>query len=182
MSELDPYQVLGIDASATDEQVREAYRRLARLVHPDTAPAWEEEEACNRWMRMLNEAYAVLGDPLKRAQYDRTRQSRAPSRGGAAAYYETPQAVRARARRQSRPVPQGWPEVVFEDTKTAQFAFGGFLAAIALYAGVISWTTQPLWFVLPVMVLGAAIAAVHAIAVGTSLRGYIVLDKVSLIE
>jgi curved DNA-binding protein CbpA len=196
MTELDPYQVLGIEATATDEQVREAYRRLARLVHPDTAPEWEDDEDCTRWMMMLNDAYAVLRDPLKRAQYDRMRLGLARHAGAAqarshrrpGAYYETPQAIRTYVRPDSaetparRPPAQGWPEVVFEDTKTAQFAFGAFLAGMALYTSLISLTAEPLWFVLPVGILGAAIAAIHVIAVGTSLSGYLVLGKASLIE
>jgi curved DNA-binding protein CbpA len=139
-------------------------------------------------MTMLNEAYTTLRDPLKRAAYDRRRQALArhgQDRRVPATYYETPQAMwtyfRPQGRSASAP-PQGWPELVFEDGKAAQFAFGAFLAGAALYASLISWTTQPLWFSLPVAVLGAGIVAIHAVALATSLRGYIVLGKAGLIE
>ncbi|AGY58953.1 J domain-containing protein [Gloeobacter kilaueensis] len=60
------YQTLGIDPSATTEQIRAAYRRLAKQHHPDTgAPAGHQR------MVSLNEAYEVLSEPERRRSYDR---------------------------------------------------------------------------------------------------------------
>jgi len=65
----DYYAELEIAASASFEEVRAAYRRLARAHHPDVNPS---EEAAQR-MRRINEAWEVLRDPARRAEYDRSR-------------------------------------------------------------------------------------------------------------
>jgi len=62
----DYYQALGIEKSADAETVKKAYRRLARKYHPDLS---KEADAAAR-MSEINEAYAVLSDPEKRAAYD----------------------------------------------------------------------------------------------------------------
>jgi molecular chaperone DnaJ len=64
----DYYEVLGVDRSATQEQIKQAYRQLALKWHPDrnTAP-----DATDRFKEVA-EAYAVLSDPTKRNQYDNT--------------------------------------------------------------------------------------------------------------
>jgi molecular chaperone DnaJ len=62
----DYYEVLGIDRSANPEQIKQAYRQLALKWHPDRNPA---PEATDRFKEVA-EAYAVLSDPTKRAQYD----------------------------------------------------------------------------------------------------------------
>lgn len=64
----DLYEVLGIGRDATDEDIKKAFRRQARKLHPDVnkSPNAEEE------FKELNEAYDVLSDPNKRAYYDRT--------------------------------------------------------------------------------------------------------------
>jgi molecular chaperone DnaJ len=62
----DYYEVLGVDRSATQEQIKQAYRQLAMNYHPDRNPA---PDATDRF-REIAEAYAVLCDPAKREQYD----------------------------------------------------------------------------------------------------------------
>jgi curved DNA-binding protein CbpA len=66
---LNPYSVLGLDATATEDDIRAAYRKLAAQVHPDLQPPdrrdWASEE-----MKRLNEARDVLLDPKRRAGYD----------------------------------------------------------------------------------------------------------------
>jgi len=64
----DYYEILGVDRSATQEQIKQAYRQLALKWHPDRNPA---AEATDRFKEVA-EAYAVLSDPTKRAQYDAT--------------------------------------------------------------------------------------------------------------
>jgi curved DNA-binding protein len=63
----DYYQVMGIGRDATEAQVKQAYRRLARKYHPDVS---KEKDAEARF-KDLGEAYEVLKDPQKRAAYDR---------------------------------------------------------------------------------------------------------------
>lgn len=64
----DPYKVLQVDSEAEDEVIAAAYRRLARKYHPDTAGA----DAAPR-MAAINAAWEVLGDPGRRAAFDRER-------------------------------------------------------------------------------------------------------------
>jgi molecular chaperone DnaJ len=65
------YETLGVARTASSAEIRDAYRRLARQHHPDSA-AGRDAEA----MTAINEAYRVLGDPARRATYDAgTRQT-----------------------------------------------------------------------------------------------------------
>jgi len=81
----DPYEVLGVSRDASQEDVRRAYRRLARKHHPDVS----REEGAEARFKDISEAYDVLGDPEKRAAYDRfgpqwreARQAEAAGRAG----------------------------------------------------------------------------------------------------
>jgi DnaJ-class molecular chaperone len=64
----DYYQVLGLQKNATAEQIKKAYRKLAMQYHPDRNPG--KEEWAHEKFKEINEAYAVLGDPKKKSQYD----------------------------------------------------------------------------------------------------------------
>lgn len=64
----DFYAVLGVDRNASQDQIKQAFRRLARENHPDVKK--DDPQADDRF-KEINEAYQVLGDPDRRAQYDR---------------------------------------------------------------------------------------------------------------
>ena len=63
----DYYEVLGVDKNATEQEIKKAYRRLARKYHPDVN---KDDENATEKFKEINEAYEVLKDPDKRAQYD----------------------------------------------------------------------------------------------------------------
>lgn len=91
MSEKDWYTVLGVSPSASPNEVREAYIRITRVVHPDRFDPEKQEvewRQANEMLTEANRAYDVLRDPERRAHYD---------------------AARASSRRPSRPQPQSSP-------------------------------------------------------------------------
>lgn len=80
MPQPDLYQLLGVSRGASREQIAQAWRRRARAEHPDSRP---RDAAAPARFRALAEAYQVLGDPGRRAAYDRVLGHQ-PGPGGAA--------------------------------------------------------------------------------------------------
>src|SRR5437588_9108923 len=64
----DPYKVLGVDKKASQDQIKRAYRKLARQYHPDRNPG---DVAAEARFKEIGQAHDVLSDPEKRKQYDR---------------------------------------------------------------------------------------------------------------
>ena len=74
MPTLDYYAVLEVSSTATQGEIKRSYRRLVRRYHPDLhSQASSRAGEANKHIKMLNEAYAVLSNPEKRALYDEQR-------------------------------------------------------------------------------------------------------------
>lgn len=107
----DYYAILGVSASATQEDIKKAYRRLAKKHHPDANP--NDAKSADRF-KEISEAYNVVGDPEKRKQYDDMR------RLGAFGGFGGPGAGGGRAR------PSGGPRTQSPPGGGAGFRFSDF--------------------------------------------------------
>ncbi len=128
----DPYKILQVDPEAEDEVISAAYRRLARKYHPDVATG---EDSAAR-MLAINAAWAMVGDPVRRAAYDRERAAwtrptaagEATVSGGSRPSTGTPAASGrgpdpGPARPTSAPEPE--PETVSRDWSPGRSTIGG---------------------------------------------------------
>ena len=68
MSKRDYYEVLGVDNSASDQEVKKAFRRIAMKYHPDRNP---DDQKAEEKFKEAQEAYEILGDAEKKSAYDR---------------------------------------------------------------------------------------------------------------
>ncbi len=85
MAQKDYYGLLGVGKNASDEELKKAYRDLAKKYHPDrfsTAPE-AERKAAEEKFKEINHAYDVLSDKDKRAAYDAYGDENGPMGGGA---------------------------------------------------------------------------------------------------
>jgi DnaJ-class molecular chaperone len=64
----DPYQVLGVAKTASQDEIRKAYRKLAKELHPDLHP---DDKAAETRFKQVSAAYGLLKDPEQRARFDR---------------------------------------------------------------------------------------------------------------
>src|SRR4051812_21778117 len=67
MAFIDYYETLGVSKNATEDDIKKAYRKLARKYHPDLNP---NDKEANKKFQQINEANEVLSDPEKRKKYD----------------------------------------------------------------------------------------------------------------
>ena len=96
----DYYAVLGVGREAELLRIRQAYRRLARRLHPDLNP---NDRIVEERFRLIQRAFEVLGDPDRRAEYDRLGGAEpAPGAGPACPLWFCRVRFRGRAREETR--------------------------------------------------------------------------------
>lgn len=78
MSQRDYYEILGVSQNASQDEIKSAFRKLARQYHPDVSQEPDAEEK----FKEINEAYGVLSDPQKRARYDQFGRAGLGDMGG----------------------------------------------------------------------------------------------------
>jgi curved DNA-binding protein CbpA len=118
----DPYKTLQVDPEAEDEVIAAAYRRLARKYHPDVAG---DAEAVAR-MAAINAAWEVVGDPVRRAAFDRQRAvANALARRTAEAESARGDPARDGGLGADTPAAPRPPETVSRDWTSGRSTFGG---------------------------------------------------------
>lgn len=95
MEFIDYYKILGISKNATEDEIKKAYRKLARKLHPDLNP---DDKDANVKFQQLNEANLVLSNPEKRKKYD--KYGKDWERGEEYAQYQQQQKQQANSNRQ----------------------------------------------------------------------------------
>lgn len=118
MNFIDYYEVLGLNKSATEKEIKSAYRKLARKHHPDLNPNNSEAE---EKFKKINEAHEVLSDPEKRKKYDQYGKD----------WQHAEEFEKAKSQRRSQPSGGGYREYTYSGGQESDFSdffesmFGG---------------------------------------------------------
>src|SRR5271170_6134745 len=118
----DYYKVLGVERKASSDDIRKAFRKLARIYHPDVA---KDKKGAEEKFKEINEAYEVLGDAAKRKKYD---ELGADWKDGGARPGPGGQAYRTQSWRSGQPGGEGFEfsGTGFSDFFEQFFGGGGF--------------------------------------------------------
>ena len=95
MAKRDYYEVLGVESSASEAEIKKAFRRIAMKYHPDRNP---DDKAAEEKFKEAQEAYEILGDDDKKAAYDRFGHAGVDGNGGAGGFGGAGGAGRRRGR------------------------------------------------------------------------------------
>ena len=107
MAKRDYYEVLGVEKTASEAEIKKAYRKMAIQYHPDKNPGDKEAEAK---FKEINEAYDTLSDPEKRKKYDNPMSNMEDMMGGFGDIFGN--FLGHRTRQQQRPI--GQPCIITE--------------------------------------------------------------------
>lgn len=135
MALVNYYKVLQVDPLADPEVIAAAYKRLALKTHPDTNGASAESKAR---MQALNEAYAVLGDPLQRTAYDRRLAAEEVASQSQRSERDTPNTTRAAPPQPNTPEPN---ETGLEPLNTRTIVIYLAIAAVLLAVVLLGFRT-----------------------------------------
>ena len=147
MSEADFYQVLGIKRTASSDEIRSAFRDLVKRYHPDLFSTAAEKEQATEKLRLINEAYAVLGTPQRRRDYDQSFAQKPQAR------VRTRQPRRRRRATSVRPSPKSGSKntlrkLVIDWSRLSKRRIGYTLAAAtAVVLLIYAAKPQPRWTV-----------------------------------
>ena len=108
MNKKDYYEVLGVSKDASDDDIKSAFRKLAKKYHPDICKEPDAEEK----FKEVQEAYAVLSDPTKRKQYDQFGHAAFDNNGGGSPFEQA--------------------DLIFQDLMLIQMIFQAICLALAL--------------------------------------------------
>ncbi|MDJ0943066.1 MAG: J domain-containing protein [Kiloniellales bacterium] len=114
----DPYQVLGVDRKASAEEIKSAYRKLAKKLHPDLNP---EDQAIEQRFKEVSQAYALLSDPATRARFDRGEIDASGQERAAGGFHRTYRSAGGR----QRGAPFDFGEEISVDDIFSEFFGGG---------------------------------------------------------
>ncbi len=141
MAEKDYYSVMGVKEDATQEDIKLAFRRLAKRYHPDANRGDKDAE---KRFKEITEAYEVLSDKDKRAQYDELRRARAAGFAGGPGGFDFSNFMRGRARGgPGRAGGAGGGRINFEDLGDLGDIFSDMFAREPRYSSGARGTYQP---------------------------------------